>query len=32
VRAAILGALAGCRQADGSSRVHNEWHVIVTHA
>ena len=27
--AAVLNALAGCRQPDGSYRVANEWHVVI---
>ena len=27
--AAVLHALAGCRQLDGSYRVANEWHIVV---
>jgi SAM-dependent methyltransferase len=30
--AAVLDALAGCRQLDGSYRVANEWHVVVGRA
>ncbi len=29
MRAAIRAALAHCRQADGSYRVTNEWHVVI---
>ena len=29
--AAVLGALAGCRQPDGSYRVANEWHMVIAY-
>ena len=29
--AAVLNALAGCRQPDGSYRVANEWHVVIAY-
>jgi hypothetical protein len=32
LRADILAALAHCRQADGSYRVTNEWHVVIARA
>ena len=32
LRAAILRALAHCRRPDGSYRVSNEWHVVITRA
>jgi SAM-dependent methyltransferase len=32
MRAAILRALAHCRQPDGSYRVSNEWHVVIARA
>ncbi len=32
VRAAIVDALAHCRQADGSYHVTNEWHVVIARA
>ena len=32
LRAAILRALAHCRQPDGSYRVSNEWHVVIARA
>lgn len=32
VRAAILDALAHCRQDDGSYHVANEWHVVIARA
>ena len=32
LRAAILDALAQCRQTDGSYRVANEWHTVIARA
>jgi SAM-dependent methyltransferase len=32
LRAAILDALAHCRQPDGSYRLSNEWHVVIARA
>ena len=32
LRAAIVDALAHCRQADGSYHLTNEWHVVVARA
>lgn len=32
LRAALLEALAGCRQPDGTYRVSNEWHVVIARA
>jgi hypothetical protein len=32
LRAAVVDALAGARQPDGSYSVSNEWHVVIARA